>query len=154
MQKNAIKSVAKVALAIFIICFILSACTKPTGYEHSYQFLNSDGSVKNVYLEEAITPSEQLVGLQNRYSMPQNAGMIFLLSEERPFILWMKDTKIPLDMIFFDKNYEVVFIYENAVPESLALIDSGRPVLGAVELNAGAASRLDIKIGSKIIKKQ
>ena len=112
MQKNGIKSVAKVALAIFIICFVLSACTKPTGYEHSYQFLNSDGSVKNVYLEEAITPSEQLVGLQNRYSMPQNAGMIFLLSEERPFILWMKDTKIPLDMIFFDKNYEVVFIYE------------------------------------------
>lgn len=152
MQKNGIKSVAKVALAIFMICFILSACTKPTGYEHSYRFSNPDGSVKKVHLDEAITPSEQITGLQNRHSMPKNAGMIFILSEERPFILWMKDTKIPLDMIFFDKNYKVVFIYENAVPESLALIDAGRPVMGAIELNAGSAERFNIQIGSKIIK--
>jgi hypothetical protein len=102
-------------------------------------------------VELARTPAEMERGLMYRDRLAPDHGMLFLYDEERPASFWMKNTLIPLDLIFADSTGRIVQIAERAVPLSTALISSDRAVRAVLEVNGGTADRLHIGIGDRLI---
>ena len=92
-------------------------------------------------------------GLMFRKFMPADRGMLFDFKSERQVTMWMKDTYLPLDMVFIDHVGKVVGVAQNAEPLSEAVIPSDAPAYAVLELNAGAADRIGLKIGDKITHK-
>src|SRR3546814_5004902 len=82
--------------------------------------------------------------------MAADAGMLFLFGGSKVRAMWMKNTLIPLDMLFIDETGKIVRIEERTVPHSERAIVSGGPVSAVLELNAGTASRLSIKPGDRV----
>jgi uncharacterized protein len=89
-------------------------------------------------------------GLMDRHEMAANHGMLFEFPERAPVTFWMKDTYIPLDMIFIDTDGAVRAVFENAKPQSESLIPSGVAVVGVLELNGGQAKAIKLKVGDKV----
>ena len=102
-------------------------------------------------VEIARTPAEMERGLMFRDRLPPDRGMLFLYEEERPVSFWMKNTLIPLDLIFADSSGRILQIAERAVPLSTALISSEKPVRAVLEVNGGTAARLGIAVGDRLI---
>jgi uncharacterized membrane protein (UPF0127 family) len=86
-------------------------------------------------------------GLMNRRYMPADRGMLFDFGIEAPVMMWMKNTYIPLDMIFLSRKGVVTHIAENAEPMSEAIISSGGEVYAVLEVNAGYARKIGLKVG-------
>lgn len=107
-----------------------------------------DGS--QIDLMVADSPIEMEVGLMYRQSLKQDEGMIFVFDENRIANVWMKNTYIPLDIIFLDENNTIVKIVENAEPKSLDVMSSSVPVKYFIELNAGSASEHKLRVGDII----
>lgn len=101
-------------------------------------------------LEVADTPESTRQGLMFRESMPDNHGMIFVFPTERPLSFWMKNTYIPLDVVFVNVRREVVAIKPGRPLNDRTSIDSGAPASYVIELNRGAAARAGLKVGDKI----
>lgn len=104
-----------------------------------------------VYLEKADTQKKQEIGLMYRRHMDSNMGMIFPFLIERTAFMWMKNTYIPLDMMFYDEQHEIRHIHLNARPFDETIIKSPMPVSGVIEVNAGFVEQNNISIGDKII---
>jgi len=94
--------------------------------------------------EVADTPKSREVGLMNRASLARFSGMVFVYDKPSNARFWMKNTLIPLDMLFFDKNGALVTLKKMATPESLDVIDGGEGVLVVLEINGGLADTLGI----------
>jgi uncharacterized membrane protein (UPF0127 family) len=77
--------------------------------------------------------------------------MLFLLPESRPMNMWMKNTYVPLDMVFFDGRGRILRIHEHAVPLSEDIIESGSEVAGVLEILAGEARRRGIRMGDRLL---
>jgi uncharacterized protein len=101
--------------------------------------------------EIADTPEKRSRGLMFRDSMPEDHGMLFDFGEPRPVSMWMKDTKISLDMIFADTSGRVVAVAESTVPFSTDTITVDAPVKAVFEVNAGTARRIGLKPGGRLI---
>jgi uncharacterized membrane protein (UPF0127 family) len=86
-------------------------------------------------------------GLMFRRFLPQDHGMLFDFGVERPVMMWMKNTYLPLDMIFIGRSGKVVGIAENTEPLSEKIIPSGAPAYGVLEVSAGTAARIGLRIG-------
>ncbi|KJS27841.1 MAG: hypothetical protein VR75_01635 [Hyphomonadaceae bacterium BRH_c29] len=102
-------------------------------------------------VEVADEPEEIRTGLMHRESMAPDAGMIFDLGEPREAAMWMKNTLIPLDMLFMDPAGKVIAIARNTVPGSLRTVSPGVPVKAVLELNGGRAAELGIEPGDTVI---
>jgi uncharacterized protein len=102
-------------------------------------------------IEVATTPAQMEQGLMFRQHLAPDAGMIFDLGSIEIASFWMKNTWIPLDMLFVDAAGRIVNIHERAVPGSLEPIVSTAPVRAVVELNGGTAAQLGIKPGDRVI---
>lgn len=102
-------------------------------------------------IEVATTPAQQQQGLMYRPHLAADAGMLFDFGHPIMATFWMKNTLIPLDMLFVGENGRIVNIHERAVPESTDIIASTAPVRAVIELNGGTADRLDIKPGDRVI---
>jgi uncharacterized protein len=89
-------------------------------------------------------------GLMYRRYMPADRGMLFDFKEEAPVSFWMKNTYIPLDMIFISRQGVVTSIAANAEPLSERLIPSGGPIYGVLEINAGVAARIGLQVGDRV----
>jgi uncharacterized membrane protein (UPF0127 family) len=98
----------------------------------------------------AATPEQRMQGLMFVSDLPANEGMIFLEREPRDMRLWMKNTLIPLDMLFIDAKGSIVRIAENTEPFSLATISAGEPVAAVLELKGGEAARRSIRSGDAV----
>ncbi|KQQ91554.1 hypothetical protein ASF65_02555 [Aureimonas sp. Leaf324] len=103
-----------------------------------------------IEVEVADTPQAREIGLMNRESLAEDTGMLFDFREDRPVSMWMKNTLIPLDMLFINKTGTVVRIARNAKPHSLETIPSGKPVRYVLEINGGAAATYGAKTGDKL----
>lgn len=101
-------------------------------------------------VEVADEPAERSQGLMNRPSMPSGAGMLFVYPAPQRATFWMRNTLIPLDMIFLDSSGTVTHIHENAVPLDETTIDGGTGVLAVLEINGGMSSRLGIAVGDTL----
>ena len=85
-----------------------------------------------------------------RRFMPADRGMLFEFEREAPVAFWMKNTYIPLDMIFIARDGSVTRIAANAEPLSEAIIPSGGPCVAVLELNGGVAARIGLRVGDKV----
>lgn len=101
-------------------------------------------------VELARTEAERELGLMYREKLAPDAGMLFLYPSERPVAFWMKNTLIPLDMIFIKRDGTILSIAERTVPLSEASIPSAGPVAAVLELNGGTVSHLGIKPGDRV----
>ncbi|HWL62763.1 MAG TPA: DUF192 domain-containing protein [Steroidobacteraceae bacterium] len=99
----------------------------------------------------ALTPSEQQQGLMWIRELPRDQGMLFMLDAPRPMDMWMKNTYVSLDMVFFDAAGRISHIHRNATPLSEDIISSGGTVAGVLELLAGEAARRGIRTGDRIL---
>lgn len=98
-------------------------------------------------VEVADDAQERAQGLMFRDTLDEAAGMLFVYPKPRSVSFWMKNTLIPLDIIFTDQRGVVVSIHENAIPYDETPIFGGDAVFSVLELNAGVSQALDIKIG-------
>jgi uncharacterized protein len=112
------------------------------------------GQTLKFSIELAVTDAQREHGLMYRKTMPPDAGMLFDFGVARPVSMWMENTILPLDMLFIQGDGTISHIRENAVPFSRDIIDSHGPVKFVLELNAGRAKALGIKIGDKVISKR
>ena len=101
-------------------------------------------------VELALTPEEQTRGLMFREIMGERQGMLFVFQGVSMHSFWMKNTLIPLDIIFIRADGGIAHIAERTVPQSLGLIPSRVPVRSVLELNGGTAERLGLKVGDKV----
>ncbi len=102
-------------------------------------------------VELANTPQRRTTGLMHRRQLDAGAGMLFDFMKPAPVSMWMKDTLIPLDMVFIRSDGIISSIAERTVPGSLTPIDSTGPVRAVLELNGGTCARLGIRSGGQII---
>ena len=102
-------------------------------------------------MELAETPAEQERGLMFRQELASNAGMLFDFKQPTMATMWMRNTLIPLDMLFVDATGRIVNIHERAVPQSDAIIAAAAPVRAVIELNGGTAARLGIEPGDRVL---
>ncbi len=115
-----------------------------------------NGSSLSLECVVADTPEERQAGLMYVTSLPEDEGMLFILEEPRNVTMWMKNTEIPLDMIFVDENLRVINIEEAVVeptetPDSeLTRYQSNSPVLYIIETNMGFCSKNGIVPGAVI----
>lgn len=98
-------------------------------------------------LEIANTDVERASGLMFRTNFPENRAMLFDFQMARPVGMWMKNTPLPLDMMFVEDNGRIVYIFENTVPQSLSVVGSSTPVRYVLEINAGLVKSKNIRIG-------
>lgn len=89
-------------------------------------------------------------GLMFRTKMGDHNGMLFFFKKNQMVIMWMKNTFIPLDILFINQEGVIVHIAKSTVPESLDHISSQMSVISALEVNAGITNRLNIRVGDKI----
>jgi uncharacterized protein len=102
-------------------------------------------------IELALTDAQMEQGLMFRRSMAPDAGMLFDFKQPTPVTMWMKNTIIPLDMLFLDTSGKVIDIHERAVPYSTDIIASAMPSRYVIELNGGTVARLGIRLGDQVI---
>ena len=121
-----------------------AACT-PDAVE-----LRGPGGVARFTVEVADDGAERAQGLMFRESMPTSAGMLFVYDAPQRASFWMKNTLIPLDMIFADETGRVTRVHSNAVPGDTTPIDGGTGVRFVLEINGGLAQRLGLAEGTEM----
>ena len=116
--------------------------------------VHQDGKRSELTAELALTASQRSQGLMYRRSMPSDEGMLFDFFEDRLVTMWMRNTYLPLDMIFAQKDGIISHIHKGAVPQDESIISSQTPVRFVLELNAGAVERRNIRVGDKLVSSQ
>ncbi len=139
------------ALILCLLILPLTACAENIPDFAKGKATITAGDTRHEFtIEIAQTPEQLQHGLMFRRSMPANHGMLFLFPKPQPITMWMKNTYIPLDMLFLNEEGVIVDIHENAVPESLAIIAAKKPTQMVLEVNAGTVARLGLSIGQTL----
>ena len=102
-----------------------------------------------IHIEIADDQAERAQGLMNRTELAADSGMLFIFDEPREAAFWMKNTLIPLDIIFADMTGKVTRVHANAIPQDLTPIDGGEGVGFVLEINGGLAEKLGIGPGTE-----
>lgn len=138
-------------LLIIVLSFIAPAVAQTVTFSRDAAVIvTADGRRHDVAIELASTPEQLAQGLMFRRDLPAGSGMLFDFGSSRPVSMWMKNTLIPLDMLFMDRAGRVVYVEQYAVPGSLEARGPAEPVLGVLELPAGTARRLGIHPGDRV----
>ncbi|MEI8277884.1 MAG: DUF192 domain-containing protein [Hyphomicrobiales bacterium] len=101
-------------------------------------------------VEMATTDAERAQGLMNRKELPEGQGMLFDFHRDQEVGFWMRNTYIPLDMIFIRSDGRIMRIAENTEPLSEKIVPSNSPVRGVLEVIAGTARKLGIAVGDRV----
>ena len=110
----------------------------------------TDGDATMFTVEIADTDESRERGLMFRQRLPEDRGMLFDFGDPRPVAMWMKNTYIPLDMLFIRADGTIAYIAENTVPKSLDTIGITEPVKAVLELAAGTTKKKDIHSGNVV----
>ncbi len=111
---------------------------------------NNVDTIISIEIELSDTPAKREMGLMHRKSMQGNQGMLFIFDKEERQSFWMKDTHIPIDIVFVNAEKNIVHIAQNCQPYSLKSIPSFEYALYVVEVNAGFTQKHAINVGDKI----
>jgi uncharacterized protein len=134
-----------------------SGCTQakplpvsPSGLEQVQLTIKSAAKAHEFVVEVARTPEQQERGLMFRQSLGDNQGMIFPYDPPQVASFWMKNTLIPLDMIFIRPDHTIARVADNTVPLSLEPVSAGESVAAVLEIRGGRAAELGVKAGDKV----
>ena len=132
-------------IKVFLIfLFLYNNSLFAESYIKNLEIINDTGKPIQYHIEIAKTNEEQAKGLMHRLDLKKNGGMLFLFENEKKASFWMKNTFIPLDIIFINKNGSINKIHNNTRPKSLKRIKSKGKVLAVLEINAGEANKNNI----------
>ena len=112
--------------------------------------IQSSGQSHRFTVELANTEKQRAIGLMHRNTLAPDRGMFFDFQTERAEQFWMRNTFIPLDMLFIRSSGEIVFIAQNTTPHSDAPVGPAQPVQAVLELPGGTAARLGFKAGDVV----
>lgn len=134
---------------------LTNAVNSPMTYtfkkEGELSFSDANGkTLSKIEIEIADDNLQRETGLMLRRNMDENKGMLFIFPTEEFQAFWMKNTIMPLDIMYVNSNKEIVKIYENAEPYSEKSLPSLKPAQFVVEVNAGYAKKYGIKEGDRI----
>ena len=139
-------------ISIFLVWFFPS-----NAYTQKYQefskstiIINSLGKYHKFSIELALTPLQQAQGLMYRTFLPKDSGMLFDYGSPKLIRMWMKNTFIPLDMIFLNQQGRIIKIVERTIPKSESIISSSFPARAVLELNGGTTEKLNIRVGDLV----
>ena len=139
------------AICFAFICLLPAACrAENTDVTKQVTIVSRDGKSHVFHIELALTPLQQEKGLMNRTEMAADAGMLFYFGQEDERGFWMKDTLIPLDMIFIKADGKILRVHDSAKPNDLTSIRSQGPAMAVLELNGGTAKKLGIVAGDRV----
>ncbi|MCD8570559.1 MAG: DUF192 domain-containing protein [Alphaproteobacteria bacterium] len=150
----------KVLLPVLLLALILPAfCALavelfephvPRDLEKVLVIVNKKGEKHAFDVELAITKTQQAKGLMFVKEMPLGSGMLFLFRMAEMHTFWMKDTLIPLDMLFIEEDGRIQHIHSMAKPQDTTQITSGKRSKAVLEINGGMADRLGIEEGDVV----
>jgi uncharacterized protein len=148
------RKIAAVLAAFFVSVFLSSSSHAQDIQQlpldpQPLEIVTSAGA-KTYLIEIADDNNERGIGLMNRKSMPEGQGMLFDFQTTRLVQMWMKNTFVPLDILFIEESGRIESIAENTVPQSLDIVGSTDEVRFALELVAGTAKRDGIKPGDLV----
>lgn len=112
--------------------------------------LRGDWGTAQIRIELADDPQERADGLMFRESLGRMEGMLFVYPTAKPVAFWMKNTLIPLDMIFVDDRGVVTLVHRNAIPHDERPVFGGETVKAVLEINGGMAATLGIDVGTEL----
>jgi len=149
MMKYASVSFVIASALVIVFCWTCPARLFAGGKTLTF-YGDDNKKLCNFRIEVASTPTEHEKGLMFRKSLDKHAGMLFIYDGDEVRFFWMKNTFIPLDIVFIDSKFKVVDIYRFARPHDEITIPSKAPAKYALEINAGMVDRCRIGIGNKI----
>lgn len=114
------------------------------------RIVRADGSSVSFEVELALTSEQQTRGLMFRKELPEGTGMLFLFDPPREAAFWMKNTLIPLDMLFIAPDGRIARIVAKARPHDETPVSSDGPVRGVLEIGGGQAEALKIAVGDRL----
>ena len=138
-------------LFIIVIFFLLSAFFLLKNRTEVDLTKVSFSGKSTYWVEIADTPQKAEIGLMWRKNMPQNQGMLFIFPYPHIIKMWMKNTYIPLDMIFLNAQRQVICLRENARPLDESIISCPYPAKMVLELNAGEIKTNNIQLGDYLL---
>jgi hypothetical protein len=115
------------------------------------QIKKQDGEILNFNVELATTDKERAQGLMYRTELGDNEGMLFIFDDVYRVAFWMKNTLIPLDMLFIHPDGVIHHIHHNAKPQDLTQISSEFPAIAVFEVPGGLSARMGITEGDQIL---
>ncbi len=138
------------AVLLFLLTFTLLAAGSSCDAQPKVTIATQAGQSVAFQVEVADTPAKRSMGLQYRKDLAPDRGMIFLFPAEAPQSFWMKNTPIPLDMIFINAERKIVGIVEQTTPFSLESRAVPAPSQFVLEINGGLAKRHGIRAGDSV----
>ena len=143
----------KIPRSAFALCLVISLLTplaaRAEGGLEPLEITTASGQ-HTFQVEIANNEASREKGLMFRRFMPADRGMLFEFEKNEPVSFWMKNTYIPLDMVFIARDGVVTHIAANAEPLSEAIVPSGGPCVAVLELNGGVAARIGLAPGDKV----
>ena len=139
-----------------LLTTLASACPRPETKKNvlagpaRVAIKTGEGRETTVEVELARTEEQHRQGLMHRRELGENKGMLFIMPYAENQRFWMKNTFIPLDMIFIGDDLKVVGVVENAAPENTSTYEVGRPSRYVLEVNAGFCARNKVKAGDGV----
>ena len=135
---------------ILLLLFVAAGCIGQSRFKSGSLTINTKFEDLSYRVEVADTRRLKSIGLMYRSSLPAGRGMLLLNEKPQALNVWMKNTFIPLDIIYIDTDGHIVKIVENAQPESTAVMPSEGKVKAVLELNAGQVEMRDIAVGDRV----
>ncbi|MDP6260226.1 MAG: DUF192 domain-containing protein [Rhodospirillales bacterium] len=151
MRQNSRRSFLALLSALFVAPLFTVNAQGLIAFDRSALLIKTANGRFKFNIEMAISRRQQSQGLMFRHSLAADAGMLFDYRIPQRISMWMKNTFIPLDMIFIDQDGKVINIAERAIPHSEVVISSKTPARAVLEVNGGTASRLGIRSGDQVL---
>jgi hypothetical protein len=150
MRGGRVRTLAALVVSVLLAASAAVAALAGSFTSEPLTITTATGTNHTFSVEIAATPDERAEGLMNRRDMASDHGMLFDFGMTRRVAMWMKNTYLPLDMLFILEDGTVSRIEAGTVPESETIIDSGGPVRFVLEVNGGVAASLGIRPGDRV----
>lgn len=139
------------SLVVSLLVFVSPAASEDVPIANLEQLTVATEADATLFtVEVADNDALRSKGLMFRQRLPEDRGMLFDFKAPRPVGMWMKNTYIPLDMLFIRADGTIAYVAENTTPHSLDVIGISEPVLAVLELAGGSAKRLGIRAGDRV----
>jgi uncharacterized membrane protein (UPF0127 family) len=148
-QRIVLQSIIAAGAIVFFAFYRLSGCAS-NAPSSGLPTTKMQIGAKQFDIEIANTQETRQTGLMRRDSMPSDHGMIFVFRTEREWSFYMKNTRIPLDIVFIDSGGTIRSI-QHMKPYDLTSVEPGAAIKYAVELNEGMAAKAGAKVGDKLV---
>jgi uncharacterized protein len=150
MTRMASRSIGSALVALLLFVMASALALSATFTTEPLVIRKADGTTATFTVELATSADQRAQGLMNRREMANDHGMLFDFGLTRRVAMWMKNTYLPLDMLFIRQDGTIARVATDTVPQSETIIDSREPVHFVLELNAGTAKKLGIAPGDRV----